>query len=849
MLNIFRIEGQKDHLRHGQINASGRFVSTVIQLGFILFLTASSQFVSASQIVLSDIKITPRGEDTHVLFDLGIPLHYVKHFPANRGEILQIQMLMDQDIGREIHKEVRQGEELAPPAGMDALLVYVTYEEGVPGGPYLTLRFSRPVSFNVEAGESLTTLSILIKDDQEPRLAKKPDVSEQPAAEDSSAIPVPPVPTTGGVPEISMKTLEEQVFKQAEKSAEKLDARTQETQKPAEETTKDAEKDKTELSNIQFSPKVKRTPVTAEPKPKPVPDKPRPAEAAKKSQGEAGELLAKARQALTFGDNDGAIQLLRRVIALPETEHTRDARELIGLALERSNQIPRAKFEYKKYLKLYKEGDGTTRVRQRLQALQSIATEKRKKLRKTVRRDQDVFTIFGRWSQAFTTRFQQRTPENDDDQVDSEDTVLTRRVDSHLSLRSRMRSADRNIQAVVTANQVFDLIDAEESESQVSSIYLDYDAFRHGYYTIIGRQRVRNSGVFGRFDGFIAGYDFLPFMRGNFYWGKPVTLHDDRNIDREFWGLKVDIGKRNDPINMNLYSVSQTADGFKDRQAFGAGVRYTDKEMTFFSILDYDFLFDEINLFNFRWGWKFLENSKLNVSYNRRQLLFLTSALNNQNLTTSVSDVVNLLTEEGARQLANDRTSLTETFTIGNSYQFDRDNQLNVDLTMFKSSGTVSRKTDEGTGIENPANCQVIDITSCVLKDVDGAPGTGNQYTLSAQWISGNLFAQRDLYVFGARVSKFDSYNDITLFANARMPDINNWRPRPRITISNRSFNSGGFVPGTRVSIAPSIKVDYAWKKYWVFDMEFGFEIVEYSDEKQLDEVRQNIRIGYNYNF
>jgi hypothetical protein len=836
MFNIFRNEQQKNSRWRVHENAICCAASNVALLLLVLVLFIASQPVFATQIVLSDIKITQRGDDTHVLFDLGIPLHYVKHFPANSGEILQIQLLMENESGREIHKEVRQGAELAPPPGMDALLVYVTYEEGVPGGPYLTLRFSRPVSFNVEAGESLTTLSVLIVDDQGPKVAKKPVVTEEPVAEPSS-IPVPPVPQTStGVPEISMKALQEQVYKQAEKSAEKLDAKTDQPveQADAEDTTKD--KSQEELSSIQFSPKVTRAPEQPA-----TPAKPKPAAPLAKADSEAGELMAKARQALTFGDNEGAIQLLRRVVALPESEHTRDARELIGLALERSKQIPRAKFEYKKYLKLYKEGDGTSRVRQRLQALQSIATEKRKKLRKTVRRDQDVFTVFGRWSQAFTSRFQQRTPENDDDDVGSEDDVLTRRIDSHLSLRSRMRTADRNIQAVVTANQVFDLIDSTESESQVSSIYLDYDVFAHGYYTIVGRQRVRNSGVFGRFDGFIAGYDFLPFMRGNFYWGKPVMLNDDRDIDREFWGLKIDIGNRNDPVNMNLYSVSQTADGISDRQAFGAGVRYTDKEMTFFSLLDYDFLFDEVNLFNFRWGWKFMENSKLNVSYNRRQLLFVTSALNNQPLDTTLDEVVDLLSEAGTRQLAMDRTSLSETFTIGNSYQFDRDNQLNVDLTMFKSSGTVSR-----FDLEEPAGCVV---PNCTMVNVQGAPDTGNQYTLSAQWISGNLFAQRDLYVFGARFSSFDSYNDVTLFANARMPDINNWKPRPRITISNRSFNSGGFTTGTRVSIAPSIKVDYAWKKYWVFDMEIGFEIVEYSDEAVDDEVRENIRIGYNYNF
>ena len=807
----------------------------------VIFLLFNPSFVHASQIVLQDIKIEKRGEDTFINFDLGIPLNYVKHFPTNSGEILQIQLLLEAEQGREIHKEVRQGNELAPPPGMDQLLIYVTYEEGVPGGPYLTLRFARPVSFEVQAGDSLTTLGVLVHDDQGP---KKPVMAKKPAEEEeTTGVPATPgIPPPG--PEISMKTLEEQVFNQAEKSAQTLD---QKAQQPPQAEQKEPVPESTTAKAQKPAEKTAGTselPIAVGPAAVPKPGVSKPA-IPLKSDKEVDELMAKARQALTFGDNDGAIQLLRRIVAMPENEHTQDARELIGLALERSNQIPRAKFEYKKYLKLYKEGEGATRVSQRLQALQSVDTERRKKLRRTVRRKENAITTFGRWSQAFTTRFQQRQPENDDDNVGSEDIVLTRRIDSNLSVRSRMRTADENIQAVFTGNQVFDLIDSDETESQISSFYLDYDAFKDGYYTILGRQRVRNSGVFSRFDGAIAGYDFLPWMRAHAYIGKPVELHDDRNIDNGFWGLKVDVGRRNDPVNMNLYMTNQQADGFADRQAFGAGVRYSDRDMTLFGLLDYDFLFDEVNLFNFRWGWKYLENTKLNVSYNFRQLLFLTSALNNQPITTTLSDVVGILGEAETRELAKDRTNASSTLTIGNSHQFDRDNQLNVDLTLFTSSGTETRMD-----LYNPVNCNADnDNSDCIMVGVTGAPSTDTQYTLSGQWISGNLFAQRDLYVFGMRLSKFDTYDDITMFANARLPDIDRWKPRPRLNMSYREFNEESSTDGHRFSIAPSVKVDYAWKKEWIFDIELGFEWVTYTDERFDDETRQNIRMGYSYSF
>ncbi|MGD8558865.1 MAG: hypothetical protein PVH04_04340 [Gammaproteobacteria bacterium] len=802
--------------------------------------------VNASQQVLKDIKIERRDENTtHYSFDFGIPLNYVKHFPAKTGEILQIQMLMDEDQGREIHKEVRQGKELAAPDGFDQLLIYVTYEEGVPGGPYLTLRFARPVSFDVQAGDSLTSLSIVVHDDQmpkrEPLVADKTEEEEAEVAAPGTPTP-PPTPPKG--PEISLKTLEGAVSQQAEKSAEQLEKQ-REQQQAKQEPTKDKPGDQQTQPPAAQEGGTGGTTLSVGPAAVPRAGATRPS-IPLKSDKEVDELMAKARQALTFGDNDSAIRLLRRIVAMPENEHTRDARELIGLALERSNQIPRAKFEYKKYLKLYKEGDGTTRVRQRLQALQSVATERRKKLRRTTRRSETSITTFGRWSQAFTTRFQQREPENDDDRVGSEDIVLTRRIDSHLSVRSRMRTEDRNIQAVFTGNQVFDLIDSEETENRVSSLYLDYDAFKDGYYTILGRQRVRNSGVFSRFDGGIVGYDFLPWMRGHVYVGQPVELNDDRNIDNNFWGLKVDVGRRNDAVNMNLYMTNQSADGYADRQAFGAGVRYNDDDMTLFGLLDYDFLFDEINLFNFRWGWNYLENTKLNISYNYRQLLFLTSALNNQPITTTLDQLIAILGEDAARELAADRTNASSTLTIGNSHQFDRDNQLNVDLTLFESSGTETR---------NDLNEQCADPNNCPIIDVTGAPSTDTQFTLSGQWISGNLFAQRDLYVFGLRLSKFDSYNDVTMFANARLPDFDRWKPRPRLNVSYRSFNedndstSTGGAEGTRISIAPSVKVDYAWKKEWVFDIELGFEWVQYSDERFDDEARQNVRLGYSYSF
>ena len=76
-----------------------------------------------------------------------------------------------------------------------------------------------------------------------------------------------------------------------------------------------------------------------------------------------------ARAALTAGDVDAAIRLLTKVLSLPDHADTPEAKELLGLARERRGQLAHAKAEYEEYLARYPEGDGATRVRQRLDAL------------------------------------------------------------------------------------------------------------------------------------------------------------------------------------------------------------------------------------------------------------------------------------------------------------------------------------------------------------------------------------------------------------------------------------------------------------------------------------------------
>ena len=455
-----------------------------------LLLMASSSM--ASQVVLDEIKIK-KGEGTTIIDVLfGVPLKYQKHFPQKSGEIVQIQLDLDIDPGdesaREIHKEVREGGELLSPAGQKSVLVYVTYEEGVPGGPYLTLRFSHSVQFEVIAGPDRKSLSIKVFDDTVVQSDSK-KAGEEP-----------------------------------------------------KETSVDL-------------------------------------------------MMAKARQAITFGNNKGAIELLRKIIRSPASPHTQQANELLGLALERDKQIPRAKYEYKKYLKRYPEGEGADRVKQRMAVLRDVRVKAKRKLRSSrAERNPSQFTTFGRFTQSFSEYYLDRDLNGKAEDLEVE--LQQRLLSSHFSIKSRYRGEARTMQAIFNASQTHDYLakDAREAavlrgsdpsryetdEADIRRMYVDIDDRLYGYTARAGRQSSRNGGVFGTFDGVVAGYHVTPRWLVSAMVGKPLirTYSDAEIYEKSFYGVKADVVTKDKKFGSNMFFVQQEVDGILDRQAIGGNLRY-----------------------------------------------------------------------------------------------------------------------------------------------------------------------------------------------------------------------------------------------------------------------------------
>ena len=84
---------------------------------------------------------------------------------------------------------------------------------------------------------------------------------------------------------------------------------------------------------------------------------------------QAATDIADGRGALATGDNARAIVAFGRALTLPSNAYSQEAQELIGVARERNGELAKALADYQQYLKLYPDGPGAVRARDRISGL------------------------------------------------------------------------------------------------------------------------------------------------------------------------------------------------------------------------------------------------------------------------------------------------------------------------------------------------------------------------------------------------------------------------------------------------------------------------------------------------
>ena len=522
---------------------------------------------------------------------------------------------------------------------------------------------------------------------------------------------------------------------------------------------------------------------------------------------EMSELMDEAGGAMIDRNFRRAIQLYTKVLRNPDTVFRRDAQELLGLARHRNGQRAHAKAEYEKYLKLYPEGPGSDRVRQRLSGLLTAAARPKDKLRKPKRPDAVGESV---WDHQFFGSLSELYIYSDSKFQDG--TTTTNQSDSLASLdfNTRSRSDRYEIRTQFFGTHEADLrSDGSGDRVRVNNFYIDLEDRKWELSGRFGRQTRSSGGVFGRFDGGLISYNILPEVKVNGVFGYPVATSSDDgfNTDKHFYGASVDLGTFWNSVDFNLFAINQEVEGIVDRRSVGGEVRYFDPKRSFFSFVDYDISYSELNIFLINGGWTFPTKTRLNLvlDYRRSPILSTSNALIGQTTVTNIPGLLNTLTEDEIRQLALDRTATNKSATIGIVQDLNEKYQLVAEVTISELTAT-------------PASPSV---PIAPVVQVPATPATGKEYFYLTQLIASNFFMEGDINIIELRYADTMSNDSYSFNLNLRYPFTPDFRVNPRIQTNYRKDKNSG---GKSVTFRPLVRVDYRWKKWLRFELEGGRE-------------------------
>jgi tetratricopeptide (TPR) repeat protein len=540
------------------------------------------------------------------------------------------------------------------------------------------------------------------------------------------------------------------------------------------------------------------------------------------------DVMEEAKQAMTGGEYRRAIQIYTKVLQYPDHKYRQEAQELLGLARDRNGQIAHARAEYEEYLRQYPEGEGAKRVRQRLAGLLTATAKPREKLRKAKKTPEEKVwqkEIYGSFSQFYNRDVSTTDPIGE--------TVNQNTLTSDLDFNARMKSARHELGSFFIGGFQKDFEDSTEDEFSVSQLYVYARDLRKHLSLRVGRQSESSSGILGRFDGGLGSFQLFPALRLNVVAGYPVDFDTSKGLDtgKHFYGTSLDLGTFAKHWDINTFYIEQEVDGITDRQAIGGEIRYFSPTGSFFSLVDYDISYNELNTILFTGNLVMSDGTTFNLSadYRTSPILTTSNALQGQGVD-SVSDLLNVFgaSEDEVRKQAQAVTTNSWSATLGGSRPLSEKLQISADVTVSELKGTGA----SGGG---------------TLMTIEAIPGTGIESFYNLQFIGSSLIQEGDIAILGFRYQNTSSSDTYTANLNTRYPVNRNFRINPRFRVDYRQNDEGS---GDQLTTAPSIRIDYRFKRRVRIELEGGTEWATDNLGDQTDRTfRYFLILGYRVDF
>jgi SPOR domain len=845
--------------------------TAVLAGGICPVSNAYAQTVSGR--ALSDVTAQSVGDCSTVTIKFNGRLQVLSYFPQGSGRDLHIRVrLLD-------NSQLGTRESLRTPTGVPSLRS-IEYEGDNASGPTLSLFFNRDMKFDVAAGSEPDTVLVSISEigstgtcSAAQLTVDQSTVLDGPTPATPSSVPV--VQTSVAVPSglyvvnllSQPKDVGDLPAAQAAKVSDLLlyetrferDGQTWHRVRAGFFDSRDAA-EAARLRLLADFPEAWVVKVTSQEREqgvsthmavgtsKAAPAAANPAtQASDADRTSTAKAVADAEAAIKTGENDRAVQLLTKAAAFPENDSTPRARELLGLTRERKNQNAQARAEYEEYLRRYPSGEGADRVRQRLAALDTPGSEATGPALRDPNGNKLSSARAWRWgvrgsfSQFYfrdqtNSKFVTTNPLNPNDP--NNDPV----IDNAVNLNQLLTNADLTVTGGDDRTQMLFRAAGSYTKSfrpqtklvdpvtgavtfrtgdvkTLSAAYLDVVDNVSNLSARIGRQTRNGSGVLGRFDGGLIGWQAKPRVKFNIVGGTPVLRARDLFVrsDRFFYGASVDLGGRKDTIQSTLYWYDERSPGLIDRQALGAEIRYLKGQFNAYGIFDYDVHFGRVNLGLITLNYTLKDQSSFSVTADYRQSPLLTTwnvlnGLAGQILpggTTAVQDLQDLrgpLTDPQIYRLAIDNTIVAKSLTVSYSRSLTKKLQTNLDFTMTNTGGS-------------PGSTVVFPVTAPAQPLIAPTLSTGTEYYYGAQLVGSGLIFSNDIYILGGRYADTPRARTYTADINARLAITPKFRMSPR---ARYGYRQDKLTAGTFTQFQPTMRMNFYPIKQSEIEVEVG---------------------------
>ena len=538
----------------------------------------------------------------------------------------------------------------------------------------------------------------------------------------------------------------------------------------------------------------------------------------------------RAKAALASKDFETALAQFNILLNQPQNETTVEAQELVGVAREGLGQLRPARAEYELYLKLYPTGDGATRVRERLKALDLAPAAGTATAPGAGAPKPASTTVWGSISQSsyggqsrIDTSTIIVTPATNATIIDQQTITGTDQSSlvTNLDLNARYRSGDWDTKLSVRDTYTLSFLKRVANQNRLTAAYADVrnQADRYGFR--IGRQSPSGAGVLYRFDGLSGNYAFSPVWKVGLVAGTPsdATLGERKS----FYGASIDAEGLIPNLGATFYAIEQRAGGLTDRRALGSELRFNNERMNAVGTFDYDVQFRRINIGSLQGTYNIPDSLSFNALYDYRASppLQLTNGLGGVGVFT-LAEALALTNLTTLQRYSSALTPVSRVASVGVTMPLGKAWQAGLDYRISSVSGSG----------DTPA--------------IPASAASGQVKTVTAQLIGSGVWGASDVLVVNGSYLNAPTYTGWLLALNTRFVIATNWTAEPVVRWYRQTTTDGP----TLVRWSPTLRGTYRWSDKISMDAEVSWEL----SKSVAAAINQNSNhlffyIGYRYDF